>query len=515
MHSPLRPLFFVSAALLLLGLPAAATTYMMVSDAKLAEQASSIAEVSIESADNSPAEGMPSTDYLVSVERVIKGSLPGSSLIVRVPGGQGPDGLVLKIWGMPEFTAGDRALLFLHPNEDGSFSILHLLLGAFREVQDGKGSWLALRDLSEAHAVSLPGAVDSIGQPEEHAVRDLVRFRDWLTDRSFGIKRKADYFTSAQGLTNAHDPATFFTNGGNRMRWFEFDQGQSIPWRANSAGQPSVNGGGFAEFQTAINAWNSAASTNIRYSYAGRTDATAGLDNFDGTNAILFDHTLSSAFDCDTGGVLAIGGPWYDPNTRRTANGETFIVIGGGDIVTNAGLGCFFEQSRNPSKAAEELFTHELGHTLGLGHSCGDSASGPCINAARNDAIMRANVHDDGRGARLGSDDLAGIQSLYPGNSGGPGRGGRGPTAPGNVKATVTGHAVRLTWEDRSPNERGFKVYRGLNGGALALIATLPINAKAYNDPNLTPNGRYVYQVSSFNNKGETLAAQVTARIGR
>ena len=84
----------LSAALLLLALPAAATTYMMVDDATLAAQAPAIAEVSVESVDISPAKGWPATDYLVSVEQVIQGNLPGSSLIVRVPGGQRPDG-----WG--------------------------------------------------------------------------------------------------------------------------------------------------------------------------------------------------------------------------------------------------------------------------------------------------------------------------------------------------------------------------------------------------------------------------------
>jgi hypothetical protein len=501
----------LSAALLLLALPAAATTYMMVDDATLAAQAPAIAEVSVESVDISPAKGWPATDYLVSVEQVIQGNLPGSSLIVRVPGGQRPDGVGLKIWGAPELAPGERALLFLAPNRDGSFRILHLMMGVFREVRATDGSQLAVRDLAEATEVRLPGAPD---RAAERGARDLGKFRDWLIDRALGTVRPPDYFTARQPVQGLAAPSTFFTRGGLKMRWFEFDQTQSVSWRANNGGQPSVPGGGFAEFQNALNAWNRAGGVNVRYSYAGQTSASSGLDSFDNINAILFNHQLDDVFSCETGGVLAIGGPWFNASDHGTSRGETFIRIGGADIVTNAGLECFFERSPDPRAAAEELFGHELGHTLGLGHSCGDPSSGPC-NGVRSDALMRASIHDDGRGARLNADDLAGIRTLY-GTGAPPPPPGHGPAAPGNLKATVTGRTIRLDWLDHSSNERGFKIYRSVFGGTLALVATLPPNIKTYTDANLAGNTRYTYQISSFNNKGESRSAVIsTPRTAR
>jgi hypothetical protein len=498
----------LAAALLLLSLRAEATTYMMVSDANLAAQASAIAEVSVESADVSPAQGAPATDYLVSVERVIQGSLPGSSLIVRVPGGVRPDGMGLKIWGAPEFAAGERALLFLSPNQDGSFRILHLMLGAFHEARDAQGSWLAVRNLSEAQEVRLPGGLPPADRADEQGSRDLGKFREWLTDRALGVERKADYFTSRRPVQSLAAPATFFTRNGIKMRWFDFDQRLNVAWRAHSSGQPAVPGGGFNEFKTALNAWNHATDTNIRYVYAGETENMTGLGGFDGVNTIVFNQSFPEKFSCETGGVLAKGGPWLDASDRGTFNGETFIRIAGGDIATNSGLDCFFERTGNPGKSAEELFGHELGHTLGLGHSCGDDASGPCTNRAKNDALMRAFIHGDGRGARLSSDDLAGIQVLYGTGTTTPT--GRGPAPPANLKATVTGRSIRLDWKDQSSNEKGFRIYRSVGNGELALLVTLPVNAKTYTDQNLAATTKYTYVVASFNNKGETRGPQIT-----
>src|SRR6185369_14731368 len=101
------------APLLLLAAPAAATSYVMMEDGDLADQAAVIAEVKVDSSQPAPSRQTFGTDYLVDVLRTVKGSPAGSSLVVRVPGGLRPDGTGLKLWGVPEFREGDRALLFL------------------------------------------------------------------------------------------------------------------------------------------------------------------------------------------------------------------------------------------------------------------------------------------------------------------------------------------------------------------------------------------------------------------
>ena len=131
----------------LLRQPAAATTYMMMPDSALADQAAVVADVRIVDVSGAPIVREPATDYLVEVNRVLKGDPAGSTIVVRVPGGVDPEGLGLKIWGAPQFATGEEALLFLRPAQDGTYRILHLMLGAFHQrTVDGKT--LALRDLS-------------------------------------------------------------------------------------------------------------------------------------------------------------------------------------------------------------------------------------------------------------------------------------------------------------------------------------------------------------------------------
>lgn len=477
----------------LLAAPAAATTYQMVGDQDLADQAPVIVEARAAGPAGSAAGSRPATEYPFAVERAIRGAAAGDRLTVRVPGGSRPDGMSLQIWGAPRFTPGERALLFLAPNADGSYHVLHLMLGAFHEAAAVDGRPVALRDLSEAKEV---------GGATADPPRDLDRFRAWLADRAAGVRRAPDYvLPGSSAPPGFQEKFNLLDANGVHERWFVFDEGGSVAWAANSSGQPGVPGGGFAEFQRALAAWNAEGTTPVHYAYIGQTNATGGLGRFDSVNTLLFDQPVADRFDCDHGGVLAIGGPWFDTRQRIAWGNQSFVPITGADIVTNAGIGCYLARSANPSKAAEEIFGHELGHTLGLSHSCGDTGSGSCAGSpTRDDALMRAYLHNDGRGARLADDDRAALQSLY---RPGAGQAVRPPAAPTNLMVETAGLTANLLWQDRSADEEGFRVYRRSGSGPLARIAELPAGTTLYADPGLKPGTRYEYQVAAFNARGE------------
>jgi hypothetical protein len=500
--------------------PALATTFVMVSDESLVDQAPAIVEARVVSWDYAPTAGMPATDYMIEVDRVLKGNIPGSTLIVRVPGGIRSDGMGLEIFGAPTFNHGERLLLFLHPRNDGTFRIVQLMLGAFRDVPFA-GRRLAVRSFGEAREVVPPAS--GLGDDERRLLRgprNLETFTAWISDRVRGEHRDADYFLQAADfegdLESQLERFTLFESPrtGLNMRWFFVDP---VTWAINSSGQPGLTPTQVrTAMQRGISAWNNIPGVDIRYRLGGTTTASGGLTTPDGVNALQFEDPNNSdifdgPFSCGSGGVLAIGGPWFTQSTRPF-RGQSYHEIAEADIITNKGLECYFTGSANPQALADELFGHELGHTLGLGHSCGDGASGPCNTNAKNDALMRATIHGGNRGATLADDDRAAARALY-----GTGTTGNVPAAPSNLRAILqAADSVRLSWVDNSDDETGFQIQQSRNGEPFSVAAdflspdtiTMPVEG-------LQPESSYRFRVrarsaagfSDFSNTVEVATA--------
>lgn len=448
----------VSLALLILLAavsPAAATVIVPMRDAALVDEAEMVVVGTVEAilphvADN------PATDYLFRIERVLKGSPEASSVVVRVTGGRDPSGLELKLFGAPEFRSGERALLFLGAERaDGARRVVQFLQGAFHERRVAERA-VALRDLSEVAVLRAPKKGDRAPR-----VRDFERFADWVADRASGVERGRDYlFRPVPGTLNAvTEEFTYFEENGLNYRWFEFDSGGSVTWKANEAGQTGLAGGGFTDFQRALAAWNNEAQTPLRLVYGGTTSASAGFQRFDNQNVILWNDPngdIEGSFDCSQGGTLAVGGPWSDSAVTGRWNGRTYIRIQGGDIVMNDGIACRLARSPDANLMMEEVSAHELGHTLGLGHSSENEAE---TNQTLRQALMYFRAHDDRRGARLESDDLAAIRGLYAKPS--SGGGGSGGCPAGNLCLLRGRFHVSVTWRNQYSGATGV-------GGAIA-----------------------------------------------
>ncbi len=472
-------------ALLLAAAPLSATSYVRVPDEALVDQAARIAVVRFEAAG--------SAAYTARVEQALKGGGAGETLRLSLPGGSG-EGVALHLYGAPSFAPGERALLFLEPAgtswQKTAWRPLHLFLGAFHEVEAG-GRRLAVRDLSEVSEirVSPDGGVKAL-PPAPDAARDFDAFARWVAARAAGEPRPADYFLDNFVAAKPKFTIPTIPHDDRPLRWFYFDLGWNVEWRASSAGQEGLAGGGYAELQAALEAWNEDPLTAVDYRFAGTTDSTAGLDRFDDVNTVVFNDPSGfvPAFDCAAGGILAIGGPWYE--TSITFQGrKPFHRILKADVVVNAGLGCFFARSGSPGKLMAEILAHELGHTLGLGHSCGDGESPACEgNPGLDQALMRAYVHNDGRGARLEADDVAGLRTLY--GSGPPPAGPRRLTA-----RALSPTEVELTWLDRATDETEYRVEARTVDGEFEDVGSVRSGSTLAFVQGLAPATGYVFRV--------------------
>ncbi len=149
------------------------------------------------------------------------------------------------------------------------------------------------------------------------------------------------------------------------------------------------------------------------------------LDRFDGRRDLgspdFADGILGFYWD-DPGQELATGVysiSYLVPSSSivKVANGRSYYGVLGADIVFNDGIDLATTEEVSSGTcadqlAAETLVTHEIGHLLGLGHSC--ELGEVCTEADQQEATMYWSPEPCDLGwTELGDDDIAGINALY------------------------------------------------------------------------------------------------------
>ena len=412
----------------LLAAPAAALVYVLPTDESMVDRSTLIVYGEVVGTSPAPDGRPPSTDVLVAIEDVPKGFVPAGTIVVRLPGGVAAGGLGMKVIGLPSLGSGDRVLLFLDPDED-VYRPVELTLGIFFEVLSARGAVLRRRTSpgDEAPAPDGPAAAERAraGQP-----RESDAFRRWIANRAAGVSRPADYFLAERPgepsgvvapfrLMRSH--AACF-HDGLALRWQEFDRGQSVGVTVQVEGQPGVPGGGLTEVRTATRAWNGVSGSRIRLALEGTSSREFAVDEVDGVNSISYEDPLDEipgSYERGEGGIIAITHTFFycgsSADTHRVPGNESeeALAIIESNVTTQDGYEEWVGARGTARKDHEEIMGHELGHVIGIGHSCGDDDGAPC-DEVTGDALMRAHAHGDGRGARLNSDDRAAARHLYP-----------------------------------------------------------------------------------------------------
>ena len=355
------------------------------------------------------------TYITLRVQEVLKGQISERRIVLKQRGGE-VAGRGTRIFGMPQFLRDENVILYLDTWAEGAYRVHQMFLGKFTILTDARtGQQIAQRSQDEDVQVITSGhqmvsETDITNSMELTAYLQMVR-QKVAANRERSLAFEQQHYAGVPRLArpveydglvrNGQVESQWTYIGGARPRWFEPDDGQPVVFMVNPAGAPNQQITN--DVAAAMSAWSSVPGCSLRLANGGSTQA---CNPADGLNTIIFnncDHEWSASSGCQ--GVLAIGGlSWY-PGTTRVINGVTFVKGTAGFISFNPYAACNFGISCN----VQEVTTHELGHTLGLGHSADTSAT------------MAAFAHFDGRCASLRADDIAGITFIYPGQGGGPG----------------------------------------------------------------------------------------------
>ena len=463
------------------------TTAIMMSDNELIVHSRLIVTGRVSSVtSDSDNSGNIWTYVAISTDRVLKGVLLDRTIVLKQLGGQVGESS-LRVVGLAGFTPGERVLLYLNTSADGTLHAAHGFMGKFSVVEDAGGSEFVERSINtneiDLLARTSPAEVTNRSSYDAYVRkikrtlrRESARVARIAADQSEKplVTVPAEY---SQVKSRLGDVTTQFVLFDGPVRWMQADSGQPVRYFVNPNGSP-VSGGGNAEIERAMAAWTNQSGASIQLQIAGQAGSCGiAIDN---NNTISFGDCLNQ-LDPPIGcsGIVALTAIAWTRETK-VIGGTTFNRLLEADTVFNDGMNCFLANSANLAEVA----CHELGHSIGLGHST-DAAS-----------LMWPTAHGHGRDATLGNDDKAGVLAIYPGSGtgGGPGPGTGGPVSIStlNVNEGVVGrpYTMTLTAAGGTPPYRWSVV-----GGGLPPGLSFSTNGTIGGIPSFAGSSSFVLQV--------------------
>jgi PKD repeat protein len=478
-----RLLLAFAAVALTAGAAAEASSIVVPSDASLVAKSDLIVIGRVLEARAVERNGKIWTESTILVEDRLKG-VSDDIVTVREPGGE-LAGRTTVVFGSPEIVAGERALLFLTAAPADAYRIADLAAGKFSPRIDRAGTRFWFRDLQRSGL-----AVVGSREARPDLQREAAAFEGHVRG---GAPDGRSYLRAFSDVAEGSVEADFALVSEPRVqRWFSFEDGAPAGWTALGR-QTGYAGGGHQELAGAIVAWTACPGAKIEYFFAGEsTVPPVGTGVANGVNEVFFNDPLDEISGSWNGrdGVVAVGGfdailakrPWAagfaeDPSHPAGAS-EAWVIVEA-DVVVQDGIA----PSRGMgSMALAEILAHELGHTLGLGHSSDPRA------------LMYASLQN--LGPYLREDDRRAARWLYPGPD--------EPASPPVLAApsalavsSVTSENVRLAWSDNASGEMVQTIYARPSGGAFAKLRDIAPNVTVANVTGLAPGREYELQITA------------------
>ena len=398
-------LLLVIGALALAAEPVSATSIVPVSARELVARADVIVHgVVVANQVGEDALGRPETITIITPLQVLKGHVSGP-LVLHQLGGELPDGRFFKLWGRPEYAAGHEVVVFAIARAEGDYQTAELILGKFEVQQDERGLSFAVPGLvadtpgqvtvMRRRSADGPERLEAEPPDEALAPRELDGFLrslrgDGAMPQDWAVPRGA-LTSSVYPEYRPENVAPFFTING-LWRW---NNGAAAVWTLD--GQANVTGGGTAEATSATATWDDGAELDDRLHDRARRRQP---DPFERS-------VLSLRLEYVHGGRRRdrLRRAWRR-RRRDVWRGETYATITNGEVWLRA----YCTLDLWDSTTTQAVLTHELGHTLGLGHS--DSGASP-HDVCRGDedaAQMRSFVQHR---TTLGTDDEDAVRWIY------------------------------------------------------------------------------------------------------
>ena len=478
-------------------LHAKATTVVMLTDSQLIVNSRLIVAgkvISVTSAWDD-ARSMIWTYVEVRVDRLLKGQLSEETIVLKQLGGE-TENSGLRVFGQPDFTAGERVLLYLNTGADGSLHSAHAFMGKFSVVTTDSDAGFVQRS-SDVHDIEF------LSRSSDVDITNRAPFHSYVQKIKQTLQQEAAQIAEIDA-SHASDPLVAVPTEFSRIkqqakgfrteyalmaggvRWMEADSGQPISYYVNPSASP-ISGGAAAEIARAMSAWSAQSGAAIHLQSAGQT-ASCGIV-IDNVNTISFGDCLGQ-LDPPIGcsGVVALTGINYITESK-VVGGISFNRLVEADTVFNKGMNCFLANSANLAEVA----CHELGHSIGLAHP-GDPA-----------AIMWATAHGNGRDATLGNDDKAGVLAIYPSSSGGGGGTVGGGGAVTIATAGLNSGVVGQKYDANLSATGGTSPYRwSVVGGGLPSGLDMSGSGTITGTPSTVGTSQFLVQVSDSSSPTKT-----------